>query len=52
MTLGRFSARICQDSVELVRASSVQGMLENVVVRMEHAAQVRHVGNRGKALRP
>ncbi|WP_432317227.1 hypothetical protein [Collinsella aerofaciens] len=52
MTLGRFSARIYQDSVELVRASSVQGMLESFVVRMDHAAQVRHVGNRGKVLQP
>lgn len=38
--------------VELVRASSVYGMLESVVVRMDHAAQVRHVGNRDKALQP
>ena len=27
-------------------------MLESVVVRMDHAAQVRHVGNRDKALQP
>ena len=27
-------------------------MLESVVVRMDHAAQVRYVGNRGTALQP
>lgn len=27
-------------------------MLESVVVRMDYAAQVCHVGNRGKTLQP